>query len=78
MKWLGFFGRFVAVLFGPFPEVEQDLDSEPTKEAGTAAKGKSPGRPKGFLGTSELDGRDEEIELLLKKGDAWRLILAAT
>ena len=27
-----------------------------------------PGRPKGSLETSKLDGRDEEIELLLKKG----------
>lgn len=62
--------KVMVALFGLFAEVERDLISERTKEgvAAARAQGRMPGRPKGALGTSKLDGRDEEIELLLKKG----------
>lgn len=62
--------KVMIAFFGLFAEVERDLISERTKEgiAAARAKGRMPGRPKGSLGTSKLDGRDEEIELLLKKG----------
>ena len=62
--------KVMIALFGLFAEVERDLISERTKEgvAAARAKGRMPGRPKGSLGTSKLDGRDDEIEMLLKKG----------
>ena len=56
-------------LFGLFAEVERDLIAERTKEglAAAKAKGKRLGRPKGAWGKSKLDGKEEEIELLLHK-----------
>src|SRR5215210_1094787 len=56
-------------LFGLFAEVERDLISERTKEglAAARAKGRLLGRPKGSLGTSKLDGKEEEIRMLLEK-----------
>ena len=67
MAW--FLWALCCRFFGLFPEVERGLFSEPTKEVSAAAraKGRMLGRPKGSLGTSELDGRDEESELF-KKG----------
>jgi DNA invertase Pin-like site-specific DNA recombinase len=61
--------KVMIALFGLFAEVERDLISERTKEGLTAAraKGKLLGRPKGSLGTSKLDGREEEIRILLRK-----------
>ena len=52
-----------------FAEIERDLISERTKEGVMAAraKGKMLGRPKGVLGKSRLDGKEEEIRLLLQK-----------
>ena len=49
--------------------VERDLISERTKEglAAARAKGRLLGRPKGALGTSRLDGKEEEIRILLQK-----------
>ena len=54
---------------GPVPEVERDLISERTKEglAAAKAKGKLLGRPKGALGTSRLDGKEQDIRALLGK-----------
>ena len=56
-------------LFGLFAEVERDLIAERTKEglAAAKAKGKRLGRPKGALGKSKLDGKEQEIMLLLQK-----------
>lgn len=56
-------------LFSLFAEIERDLISERTKEGVMAAraKGKILGRPKGVLGKSRLDGKEEEIRLLLQK-----------
>ncbi len=62
--------KVMVALFALFAEVERDLISERTKEglAAAKAKGKLLGRPKGALGSSKLDGREEEIRLLLEKG----------
>ena len=62
--------KVMITLFSLFAEIERDLISERTKE-GTAkarAKGKIIGRPKGVLGKSRLDGKEQEIQLLLQKG----------
>lgn len=57
-------------MFGLFAELERDLISARTKEglAAARAKGKIIGRPKGVLGKSKLDGKEEEIQLLFTKG----------
>jgi DNA invertase Pin-like site-specific DNA recombinase len=59
----------MVALFGLFAEVERDLISERTREglASARAKGRLLGRPKGVLGKSRLDGKEEEIRLLLQK-----------
>ena len=56
-------------LFGLFAEVERNLIAERTKEglAAAKAKGKRLGRPKGAWGKSKLDGKEQEIMLLLQK-----------
>jgi DNA invertase Pin-like site-specific DNA recombinase len=61
--------KAMIALFGLFAEVERDLIAERTKEglAAAKAKGKRLGRPKGALGKSKLDGKEQEIELLLGK-----------
>ena len=61
--------KVMIALFGLFAEVERDIISERTKEglAAARAKGKLLGRPKGSLGRSRLDGKEEEIRLLLEK-----------
>ena len=61
--------KVMIALFGLFAEVEQDLISERTKEglAAAKAKGKRLGRPKGALGTSRLDGKEQDIRALLGK-----------
>jgi DNA invertase Pin-like site-specific DNA recombinase len=55
--------------FGRFAEIERDLIAERTKEGLIAAKakGKRLGQPKGALGKSKLDGKEQEIQLLLRK-----------
>ena len=62
--------KVMITLFSLFAEIERDLISERTKEGIAAArtKGKVVGRPKGVLGKSRLDGKEEEIRLLLQKG----------
>ena len=59
----------LVALFGLFAEVERDLISERTREglASARAKGRLLGRPKGVLGKSRLDGKEEEIRVLLQK-----------
>ncbi len=61
--------KVMIALFGLFAEVERDLISERTKEGLAAArsKGRLLGRPKGSLGTSKLDGKEDEIRMLLQK-----------
>ena len=61
--------KVMIALFGLIAEVERDLISERTKEglAAAKAKGKLLGRPKGVLGKSKRDGKEEEIRLLLEK-----------
>ena len=61
--------KVMVALFGLFAEVERDLISERTKEglAAARAKGRLLGRPKGSVGTSKLDGKEEEIRMLLEK-----------
>ena len=58
--------KVMIALFGLFAEVERDLISERTKEglAAAKAKGKLLGRPKGALGTSRLDGKEQDIRAL--------------
>lgn len=61
--------KVILTMFSLFAEIERDLISERTK-AGLArarAEGKLIGRPKG-LGKSVLDGKESEIQELLKKG----------
>ena len=61
----------MTTLFALFAEVERDLISERTRE-GLAAKarssGKKLGRPKGSVGVSRLDGREDEIRHFLRLG----------
>jgi DNA invertase Pin-like site-specific DNA recombinase len=54
-------------LFGRFAEVERALLSRRTKEALAAvrAAGRELGRPRGTRGTSTLDGKEREIQILL-------------
>ena len=61
--------KVMIALFGLFAEVERDLISERTKEGLAAAKaqGKLLGRPKGALGKSRLDGKEQDIRVLLGK-----------
>ena len=61
--------KVMIALFGLFAEVERDLISERTKEglAAARAKGRLLGRPKGALGKSKLDGKEEKIRILLQK-----------
>jgi DNA invertase Pin-like site-specific DNA recombinase len=61
--------KAMITLFGLFAEIERDLIAERTKEGLIAAKanGTRLGRPKGALGKSKLDGKEREIELLLRK-----------
>ena len=61
--------KVMIALFGLFAEVERDLISERTKEglAAAKAKGKLLGRPKGALGKSKLDGKEQDIRALLDK-----------
>ena len=56
-------------MFSLFAEIERDLISERTKEglARARAQGKLLGRPKGTLGKSKLDGKEQEIKNYLAK-----------
>ena len=61
--------KVMVTMFGLFAEIERDLISERTCEglAAARAKGRVLGRPKGSHGTSKLDGKDDEIKMLLAK-----------
>lgn len=60
--------KVMITLFGLFAEIERELISLRTKEglAAARASGKCLGRPKGKLGHSKLNGKEEEIQRLLK------------
>ncbi len=62
--------KVAVTMFSLFAEIERDLISERTKEglARARAEGKQPGRPRGSLGPSKLDGKETEIRGYLKKG----------
>jgi DNA invertase Pin-like site-specific DNA recombinase len=61
--------KVMVTMFGMFAEVESKLISERTKEGLARARelGRLPGRPKGILGKSKLDGKEEEIKKYLEK-----------
>ena len=60
----------MTTLFALFAEVERDLISERTREglAKARASGKTLGRPKGSLGVSRLDGKEDEIRQFIDLG----------
>ena len=62
--------KVMMTLFALFADVERDLISERTREglARARASGKKLGRPKGSLGVSRLDGKEDEIRRFLKLG----------
>jgi len=64
--------KVMVTLFSLFAEIERDLISERTKQglAAARAKGKLLGRPKGSLGKSKLDGKEQIIKEELKYGVA--------
>ena len=59
--------KVTVTLFSLFADIERELISMRTKEglAAARASGKRLGRPKGRLGQSKLDGREDEILRLL-------------
>lgn len=61
--------KVIIATFGIFAEVERDLISERTKEGliNARANGKVIGRPKGKIGKSKLDGKEQEIKSYLEK-----------
>ena len=62
--------KVMTTLFALFAELERDLISERTREGLARARstGKKLGRPKGSLGVSRLDGKEEEIRRFLRLG----------
>ena len=56
--------KVMTTLFALFAEVERDLISERTREglARARSSGRNLGRPKGSLGVSRLDGKEDEIQ----------------
>ena len=62
--------KVMTTLFALFAEVERDLISERTREglARARASGRKLGRPKGSLGVSRLDGKEDKIRRFLELG----------
>ena len=62
--------KVMTTLFALFAEVERDLISERTREglARARASGRKLGRPKGSLGVSRLDGKEDESRRFLDLG----------
>ena len=60
----------MTTLFALFAEVERDLISERTREglARARSSGRTLGRPKGSLGVSRLDGKEDEIRRFRELG----------
>jgi DNA invertase Pin-like site-specific DNA recombinase len=61
--------KVMITMFSLFAGIERDLISERTKEGLAKARimGKLLGRPKGTIGKSKLDGKEEEIKEYLAK-----------
>ena len=64
--------KVMVTMFTLFAEIERDLISERMKQglAAARAKGRLLGRPKGSLGKSKLDGKEQIIQDELKYGVA--------
>ena len=62
--------KVMPTLFALFAEVERDLISERTREglAKARSSGRKLGRPKGSLGVSRLDGKEDDIRRFLELG----------
>ena len=62
--------KVMTTLFALFAEVERDLISERTREglAKARASGRKLGRPKGSLGVSRLNGKEDAIRRFLDLG----------
>ena len=62
--------KVMTTLFALFAEVERDLISERTREglAKARASGNTLGRPKGSLGVSRLNGKEDEIRQFIELG----------
>ena len=62
--------KVMTTLFALFAEVERDLISERTREglAKARASGRKLGRPKGSLGVSRLNGKEDDILRFLELG----------
>ena len=62
--------KVMTTLFALFAEVERDLISERTREglAKARSSGTKLGRPKGSLGVSRLDGKEDDIRHFLNLG----------
>ena len=62
--------KVMTTLFALFAEVERDLISERTREglAKARSSGRKLGRPKGSLGVSRLDGKQDDIRRFLELG----------
>ncbi len=72
--------KVMTTLFALFAEVEGDLISERTREALAKAKatGKTLGRPKGSIGVSRQDGKEDEIRQFIDLGVAKSAIARIT
>ena len=62
--------KVMTTLFALFAEVERDLISERTREglAKARSSGRKLGRPKGSLGVSRLDGKQDDMRRFLELG----------
>ena len=62
--------KVMTTLFALFAEVERDLISERTREglAQARSSGRKLGRPKGSLGVSRLNGKEDDIRRFLELG----------
>jgi DNA invertase Pin-like site-specific DNA recombinase len=62
--------KTISDAFRLLAKLEKEIISNQTKDSltGEKASGRKPGRPKGSLGKSKLDGKEEEIKRLLKLG----------
>ena len=58
--------KAMTMLFALFAEVERDLISERTREGLAQGSGWKLARPKGPLGVSRLDGKDDDIRHFLE------------
>ena len=65
-----FASKVMTTFFALFAEVERDLISERTREGLARARPRvgNFGRPKGSLGVSRLDGKEDEIRRFLELG----------